>query len=276
VKKILHILKATGLALALTALVPASAHAQDDTVTIAAGKEGGGYDSFAKRLATRMAQRGLNATVANMNGSDEITLALCNGSAQIGLTQIDAVYQRAIEGCTLDPLALYGNEYAMIFFPPDSRYNELSDLGPDNAVLVDTIGSGTELFWKTIVGIEQGEDGNKSEWSKATPVHDLLAMSNTLAEFGDIDAVIMVRTLKSDDVIRMLDLGWKMGELWDKDINDQMFQNTALYEAEKIEIRSGGVKQVDWAYEVRSFLMASASWRRSNPETFRTIQMSMN
>ncbi|MBV6637604.1 MAG: hypothetical protein KI788_17075, partial [Mameliella sp.] len=174
----------TAIALALAAT---SVSAAD--LTIATGKTGGGYDAAALRAATKLGQRGHEVDVKNLNGSDEITLMLCRGEAQVGLTQIDAMDARAAEGCMLRPIATYGSgELAMIFFPPGSDYDELDDMGEGNAVLVDTIGSGTSLFWDTIVRIETGDYGNNSAWSKIKPVNDPISMAEPLAQFGDIDA----------------------------------------------------------------------------------------
>ena len=59
-----------------------------EDLVIAAGKEGGGYHKKAEEIAVRLEQRGHDVEVVNYNGSDEITLAMCKGEAQIGIGQI--------------------------------------------------------------------------------------------------------------------------------------------------------------------------------------------
>lgn len=222
-------------------------------VSIATGKAGGGYDAAAQKLAIRLSQRGHDVTITNMQGSDEITLALCSGAANVGIAQIDAVDAREAEGCVLRPVGNYGNEVAVILFPPKSKMNELDDFKGSERVLVDTVGSGTELFWRTIVRIETGEHGNGSNWAKATPINDPASLASTLAEFGDIDAVILVRKPDSEDIKGLLKRGWTLGELYDKDINDYQFNGTSLYEPSKVKIEVSGRRKNNYGYVVRSF-----------------------
>ncbi|WP_166416318.1 hypothetical protein [Cochlodiniinecator piscidefendens] len=62
-------------------LMACAVSAQD--ITIAAGKEDGGYDAAAHQMVERLEQRGMTVDVVNLNGSYEITLALCSGRAQV-------------------------------------------------------------------------------------------------------------------------------------------------------------------------------------------------
>jgi TRAP-type uncharacterized transport system substrate-binding protein len=249
-----------------------SAYADD--LTIATGKEGGGYDAAARTAATKLAQRGHVVEVVNLNGSDEITLAVCSGNATAGYTQIDAMDARAKEGCNLRPLSNYGNgEYAVILFPPDSDLDALDDLTSANAVLVDTIGSGTSLFWDTIVRIEQ-TDGSGDDWSEARAVNDPLAMAEPLANFGDIDAVIMVRTEDSSDISNLVSRGWKMGELWDRQIDDYEFNGKPLYEVEKKTFTINSRKTKAYTYKVLSFAVTTEATSRDR-ELFAVLAGSM-
>lgn len=234
-----------------------------EPLIVAAGKSGGGYDKAAQSLSIRLSQRNTDAVVKNFNGSDEITLALCSKKADIGYTQIDAIYARAHEGCTLRPLGLYGHEYATIWFPPDSPYNELDDLDASNTVLIDTVGSGTDLFWHTIVGIETNPDiANGSEWAQASTVNESPEMAMTLAEIGEIDAVILVRKANSTDYAGLDDNGWNRGWLYDKDINDVEFNGKPLYEP----------ADGDSVYEIPSFIVAGPNFDKS---LTRTVQSSL-
>lgn len=241
---------AAGLAFAMA---PALAHA--DEFIIATGKPGGGYDKRARQIEQRLDQRGIETSVVNLNGSDEISLAVCSGPASLGLMQIDAIYARSLEGCQMKAIGSYGAETALILFPPRSDKSALSDLEPGSAVLVDTIGSGSDLFWHTIVRIEQGEDGGKDAWSNARVVNDPLELANTSAEMGEIDAVVLVRKLDSVDVQALLGQGWTLGELWDRDIDDLMFNGAELYRSVKQKVPTpGGGSAKAWGYEVRSFI----------------------
>ena len=243
------------LLLALSLLIAAPAAATE--LTIATGKTGGGYDAAAQKMAQRLALRGFETSVENLDGSDAITLALCSGSAQVGIAQIDAVDARAAEGCNLKPVGSYGDEVAVILFPPKSRLDELEDMDENHAVLVDTVGSGTDLFWHTIVRIEMGDDGNKSAWAKMKPVNEPVELAETSASFGDIDAVILVRKPNSPDIKNLLSRGWTLGELYDKDINDYEFNGSSLYEPGKIRIQNGPRKAKGYGYTVRSYYLTT-------------------
>jgi len=245
---------------AMIALAPYAAYAQAKTepLVIAAGMQGGGYDKFAKTMAQRMTQRGYTSlSVSNNNGSDAISLAACNGKADIWIAQIDAIYARFQEGCVLVPVADYGTEYAFLLVPPKSKATKLSHLTQEHAIAVDGVGSGTELFWKTIVGIENSDDGNKSAWSKARPIESSPEMLNTMANFGDVQAALLVRKADSPHITLLLNQGWTIAELWDKDIDDRKFNNLPLYESQKITVLSSKGKATGWVYNVRSFVGVS-------------------
>jgi hypothetical protein len=245
------------------AIAPYGAYAQDKTnsITIAAGMQGGGYDKFAKTLAQRLGQRGYSAVnISNNNGSDAITLAACNAKADVWIAQVDALYTRYQEGCVLTPVADYGTEYAVLLVPPKSKISKLSHIKEGDAIAVDGIGSGTELFWKTIVSIENSDEGNKSAWSKAKPIESSPEMLTTMANFGDIKAALLVRKKDSEHIAMLLNQGWTLAELWDKDIDDREFNNKPLYESGKVEISFTKGKTNNWAYVVRSFIGVSKQY----------------
>lgn len=243
-----------GLVLALA--LAGSAFAEP--LIIAAGKAGGGYDRRATQIEQRLEQRGIDAQILNHAGSDEISLAVCAGRAGLGIMQIDAVYARALEGCQMKAVASYGSEAAILLFPPRSPYDELSDLGPSSAVLVDTIGSGSDLFWRTLVTIELGENGSGDDWAQARAVNDPLELANASAEMGEIQAVVLVRKAESPDVQALLAQGWTLGELWDRNVDDLEFNGGQLYLSEKLSIPTPGGKTAQaWGYAVRSFIAVS-------------------
>lgn len=243
-----------------TILATAAFPALSEPLIIAAGKPSGGYDSAAQTLSQRLSQRNTDSAVVNYNGSDEISLALCQKAADIGYAQIDAIYARGQEGCFLKPIGIYGIEYATIWFPPKSKLNELEDLDSSHKVLVDTIGSGSELFWNTIVGIETNPDmGSQDSWASAQPVYEPLDMAQTLGSFGEIDAVLIVRKPGSNDFTSLEEAGWTQGWVYDKDINDLEFNDVSLYSSDS-----------DYqTYEVRSFLVSGPNF---DPSLLRKVQ----
>lgn len=252
-------------ACAVAALFASSVLAQDKSspVVIASGMQGGGYHTYALKMAERMEQRGYaDVSVVPTNGSDAITLAACNNKADVWISQIDAIYTRYKEGCVLIPVADYGNEVAVILFPPESDFDELSDLGSASRIAVDGIGSGTELFWKTIVSIENGENGTGDEWAKAQPIESSPDMLNTMANFGDIDAALLVRGKNADHIKFLMDQGWTIGEFWDKDINDEEFNTRPLYESETVKFTSqNDQSQKNYVYIVRSFIGVAEKYK---------------
>ena len=257
-------------ALTLTLLLPSLASAEG--LTIATGKAGGGYDRRAIQIGQRLEQRGIEAQIVNLNGSDEISLAVCSGRAGLGIMQIDAIYARSLEGCQMKAVASYGAEVALLLFPPRAKHDELSDLGPGTAVLVDTIGSGSDLFWRTIVKIETGEHGSGDEWALARAVNDPLELANASAEMGEIHAVLLVRKPDSADVQALLGQGWTVGELWDRNLDDLEFNGGTLYLSEKLAIPTPGGKTVKaWGYTVRSFIAVPRAVADGDRQRFASI-----
>lgn len=245
----------------IAALFATASIAQDkQSITIVSGMEGGGYHSHSMKMAERLVQRGYpSVDVISSNGSDAITLSACNGKADIWVAQIDAIYSRHTEGCSLEPVADYGSEMAFLMFPPNSDMTELGDLDASKRIAVDGIGSGTELFWKTIVSIEKSEDGDNDAWSKSAMVESAPDLLNTMANFGDIHAAVLVRKPDSPHIKMLLDQGWTIGYFWDRDIDDKIFNSLPLYASEKVTVKNSNAKtQKNYVYVVRSFIGVSA------------------
>lgn len=268
--RIPHFLLAAFVGLALAIVLPTVGWAEP--LIIAAGKPSGGYDRRALQIEQRLEQRGIEAQVLNLNGSDEISLAVCAGRAGLGIMQVDAVYARSLEGCQMKAVASYGSEAAILLFPPRSPHDELSDLGPGSAVLVDTIGSGTDLFWRTLVKIETGENGSSDDWAQARAVNDPLELANASAEMGEIHAVLLVRKAASPDVQALLGQGWSLGELWDRNVDDLQFNGGQLYLSEKLSIPTPGGKTAKaWGYAVRSFIAVPRAVADGDRQRFAAI-----
>jgi hypothetical protein len=173
--------------------------------------------------------------------------------------QIDAIYARQKEGCKLRVVGTYGTEFVYLLAPEDSDLGGLDDLTSSSKLLVDTVGSGTDLFWTTIQSIENGPDGNQSGWEKAVAVNDPVFLAQSMADVGDIDAVLIVGTTKSKDVKELIDAGWQMLSVYDKDINDQLFNGSELYPVGDASVEgTGGIFSGDESndsYAIRSFVV---------------------
>lgn len=254
--------------IAIAACLPFAAAAQD--ITFYTGGEGGGYDGKARDIAQRLDQRGQSVEIINRNGSDDITLQACNNPENAAwIAQKDALWVREIQdGCTLVDVGIYGTEYAMIFFPPNSRNDELSHLSEGDSVLVDKVGSGSELTWRNMVSIE-AEHGGSDAWSQANIVAESPKRATSMASRGTVQAVFLVRTLQSKDVTALISQGWDLGYMYDRDINDLQWNGGPLYEAEKVAIiRDGSRKDRDWAYVIPSYIGTTEAVERNNPDLF--------
>jgi TRAP-type uncharacterized transport system substrate-binding protein len=250
------------------------AFAQD--LTIYAGVEGGGYDARAQDIAKRLSQRQIATTVVNRAGSDDITLQACRDPQSLWIAQKDALWLREQEGCYLVDLGVYGEEVAVILFPPGSRLTKLSHLEARHRVLVDRVGSGSELSWRTMVKIER-EFGRSNSWSAATTVSEAVARAQSLAQRGEIDAVFLVRTTGSPDLKRLLDQGWILGEMYDRDITDLKYGNRPLYESRRVEINDSNNRRFrNYAYVVPSFIGTTEQVERSNPQMFDELLRALN
>jgi hypothetical protein len=236
-------------------------------VTIAVGQTGRGYEAFGKNMAAVMADR-VTATVQNYDGSDSISRAVCDGKADIGIMQIDAIYTRQTEGCKLSVVGIYGREYVYLMVPPNSDIGALSDLTADSTVMTDTLGSGTDLFWNTAVSIENGPDGNQSGWQKAKKLNAPIAFAESNIELGAADAVLIVAKNDSKDVKGLIDAGWEMASFYDKDLNDFVFNGDSLYPVEEASIaKTSGFFSGDVSndsYVIRSFVAMNAVVAKDN------------
>jgi hypothetical protein len=243
----------TLIASAIIALSGTAVMAQD----IAVGQEGRGYEK--RGLAVVEQLRG-GWGVRNFAGSEDIARSVCDDAeTPIGIAQIDAIYVMEQEGCTLRTIGTYPTlEYAIILFPPGGD-NELSDLGAGDSVLVDEIGSGTALFWQNIVNIENVH-GNGSDWINATPVYDNIVFAESMADTGEIQAVVLVGNPNSQEVWDLINAGWDLGQFDDKDINDLQYRGNSLYEKETVKVDPPGMFNGDseQAFVVKSYFIANS------------------
>lgn len=267
-KKILFVALVSLVGLASLSVSMASA---SEPLTIYTGAKGGGYDKAAQQAAARLQQRGLEVIVENRNGSDDITLQSCQTDNSMWIAQIDALYQREMkDGCHLSVIADYGDEVAMIFFPPKSRSNSLDDLTAADKVFVSKVGSGSELTFRNMQAIEK-EHGRGDDWSDAEVVTGDLRRLNALANRGKVSAAVLVMKPGDSRVQKLLDTGWKLGYLYDKDINDLKFGDAPLYEAYKLNVTVGSKRHKNWGYVVKSFIGTTEYVELDNMDAFDAI-----
>lgn len=225
--------------------------------SIAVGQEGRGYERRGMAIAEQLRD---GWDVTNFAGSEDIARAVCDDpDTPIGIAQIDAIYTMEKEGCSLRTVGTYPSlEYAMILFPPGGD-DELSDLGAGDSVLVDELGSGTALFWNNIVSIEI-DHGNGSDWMNATPVYDNVVFAESMAETGEIQAVVLVGDPNSQEVWDLINAGWDLGQFDDKDINDLQFRGKELYAKETINIDPPGMFNGDseQSFVVTSYIIVNS------------------
>lgn len=247
-----------------------------DDLTFYTGKEGGGYHGYSKDVVQRLNQYGVGqVSIENRNGSDDITLQACSNDNSLWVAQVDAIWTREMkQGCYLEVLADYGNEYTYLMFPPDSEKSKLGHLDSSSKILVDRIGSGSELTWKNMVFIDQ-EHGGSDDWGKAKPVTSDIRRASALANKGDIDAVFLVRTPSSSDIGRLIDQGWSIGKMSDKDINDLMYGSKPLYE--KADVQFEGCKKCyNDGYVVRSVVGTTEHMESRDADLFYNIMDALN
>jgi TRAP-type uncharacterized transport system substrate-binding protein len=257
-----------------TMLAAPMAMAQDaatatTTVRLAAASQGGGYDGAMRNLQAQMNRQGdsFDVTVQNLDGSEAIVNALCSGLADFGPAQKDA-YRAG--GCDLRPVGVYGAEYTQIFFPPGSRYDELSDLDGSHTILVGNIGSGAALTWDTMVSIETGEHGNNSDWSQVAPLYESPDSAEGYAATGEIDAVFIVAKQDHPVVTRLMAAGWEPGWVEDKDVNDLEFNGAPLYN--RVSLDYEGFWSSREVYEVQTIYLVSPTFAAENPAAMSFIQ----
>jgi TRAP-type uncharacterized transport system substrate-binding protein len=236
---------------------------------IYAGKANGGYDRAAQTIQQRLTQRNIEAVVENRNGSDDISLQVCRNEFSAGILQVDAAWARSTkDGCNLSIINNYGTEFAHLLVPPGSRINELSDIDSSHTIFVDTVGSGSELTWRTMVAIEQ-EHGRSDEWSEANVVTGDIRRAHALATRGDISAILLVRRPNADDIQRFISQGWTLAELWDRDLNDLKFGNESLYRAQEIQFTNSYNRVAkQWVLAIDSFYVANIDLELNEPEIF--------
>ena len=243
----------------------ATEDAQVETFKIGAGKKGGGYDGAARGIASQLNSFGTPTEVVNMNGSDALSLALCSEQLDAAPFQLDAEFLRG-EQCAFDDRMLYGGEYVMLFVPEDSKKNELHDFGEGDTFFTGPEGSGAWVSLKAMQIIDR-EHGQSNEWTKVQPAafDDYRTFKRAIRKGAD--AVLVTNKANADIVIALVDAGYELADLKDRDLNDAVSSVTgkSVYKREKIKIKTpSGNKAKGYALKVESFFFTNAGDDEAN------------
>jgi TRAP-type uncharacterized transport system substrate-binding protein len=236
-----------------TALMVATLPLMADSFSFFTGAEGGGYHRKSMALAERFQQRGIEVAIVNRNGSDDITLQACSNPNSIWIAQHDAVWKRELEGCRLVDIAVHGVEHAFLLVPPDSKIDRLRDLTSEHTVLVDRVGSGSELTWNAMRTVEEKESP-RSTWIAARQDNSQAALAVSRASRSTIDAVFLVRDQRSPDVLNLLKAGWSMAEMWSRSIERFKWGNKAMYPSQQLTINFEGQRHRNYVFDVTTFI----------------------
>jgi TRAP-type uncharacterized transport system substrate-binding protein len=235
-----------------------------DDVTLCAGGAGRGYDKVFQAVAVELKERGHNAKVLNLKGSEDIINAIVAGRCQYGAAQGDIYYKMSKDnpsvGSALKPIDILYDEVATLVCSKDSGYDELSDISAGDTIIVDSLGTGSAMTWETMVAIEK-EYGGSNAWSQAVPEYiplseagAALALGNAKCAFGVGSAPINWATEIEND--------GGVAEVYDKDLNDLEFNGKSVYIA--IDMPDGAYKTAWDTYKIPAVLFRGGAI--TNPE----------
>lgn len=247
------------LGAALAALCCSSALAGE--VTLCSGSAGGGYDGLIQSVGVELQKADHTVTIRNFAGSENILNGIAGGQCAFGPAQGDIFYLMSKNDQSVlskvIPVDLLYTEVMTLVCSPSSGYDELSDLAEGDPVIVDSIGSGSALTWENLKNIE-AEYGSGSAWSKATPIFSPLDEAGGALATGQAKCAFGVGKVPSNWAINLVNRGYTLSYIYDKDINDLEFpEGQSLYEA--VTVRKGGYKSGFDSYRVPAILFRSAT-----------------
>jgi hypothetical protein len=246
------------------------------------GVAGGGYDQFSRNLVPRFAAVGVDITIQNFEGSNEITRRACEGEVQIFVAQWDAFYARALEGCQLTALADYAGgraEYGWFLTPPGSRIRNITDLSAESKVAVDGVNSGSELTFRTMQSIRKTAGRgffSSASWEEAQTVNVPVAGMTVSARTGMVDAAFIVRLPNSQDLQTLLVNGWTLHEFRDSEVEKLLFNGQPLYPNETVRYRDHENRERSRrTFRVQAFVGVTATIA-NDMNTFVRLQRALN
>lgn len=167
-------------------------------IKIAGGQQGGAYLEFAMLLAVAInaAERRLNCTTQETDGSVQNILLIGRGDAHIGITQADAALA-AFEGQApfeaAIPLRAIGRvyqNYLQLVVHRDSRLEAVTDLA-GKKVWVGPKGSGTAMFSNRLLDVaELRVDRRSQQLQEATAALEKSYYDKSHSDTSGIDAML--------------------------------------------------------------------------------------
>ncbi len=225
------------LLLASAALLSLASVAHAGDITLCAGRAGGGYDGLMQTIGAELSKKGENVTILNLGGSEDILNALADGKCSYGPAQKDVSYLLTKQNPALavkdTPITVLYNEAMTLVCSKASGYDELSDIQEGDTIIVDAIGSGSALTWETMVGIEK-EFGSGDSWSKATPEYTPLDEAGAALGLGTAKCAFGVGKAPIDWATDIEKLGGVVSEVYDRQLNDLLYNGIPLYEPTKM------------------------------------------
>lgn len=225
-----------------------------ETVTLYAGKAGGGYDAAMQRMSKTLSLQGIDAKVVNTSGSEEIVQQLCQGTG-VGLAQADAVARAQLSGCQVSVLADYNKkgELVVYMYPP-TGVKRFRDLTSGQAIATDLVGSGSDTTLRNIR--QYGSEQKKApRWASIEILNTEPLRAIAAAKQGKVAGLVLVRASLSDPTFQIFkDNGWSFGELWVEDLQKNFTMGSApVYtEVKEKTPKDGNV----WMYKLPAFYVA--------------------
>lgn len=225
------------LALSVMALSSWAIPSIAETVTLAAGAPGGGYDNLMKKISSELTNRGHTVVIKNLGGSEDILSCLDSGQCDYGPAQKDIYYlmnkQNAGLSSGVTPLDILYREAMTLACSEESGIDELEDISADNTIIIDKLGSGSALTWSNMVSIEK-EFGNGSSWASAKTVFKPLDEAGADIALGNADCAFGVGKVPSTWAKNLEERGLTISYIYDKDLNDLIFNKQPLYNSYRI------------------------------------------
>lgn len=227
-----------GMLGALTIDHVTEANAQDNTITLCAGTAGRNYDAVMRKIGNELENRGVQVTIRNLNGSEDILNALDRGECAYGPAQKDIHWSIARNNKSFDAnvrgVDVLYHEAITMMCSKDSGIDELDEVNGTTTVITDTIGSGSALTWDNIVQIEK-DYGRSNSWIEAQIVNRPLSEAAAAFALGEADCAFGVGAVPSNWATELNhDSGAWPVYVYDKDINDLVVGKGSLYPSKRI------------------------------------------
>lgn len=228
-----------GMLSALTISHISETNAQEqNSITLCAGSPGRNYDAVMRKIGNELETRGVQVTIKNLNGSEDILNALDRGECAYGPAQKDIHWSIARNNKSFDAnvrgVDVLYNEAMTMMCSEDSGIDELDEVTESTTVITDSIGSGSSLTWDNLINIEK-EYGNSNNWINAQVSNRPLSEAPAAFALGEADCAFGVGAVPSGWATELNhDSGAWPVYVYDKDINDLVVGKGSLYPPKRI------------------------------------------